>query len=349
MLHDSTSLHQHLDSIVSKNEFQKFKSTCFTICLAVIIFFLLLTLRENRFKIDDVASALALIPKSAYHTQKFTYYKAEIGIHSSRFSAKTKRFSVVKLNQDWIFVHIWKCGGTTIENRFDKHPGPYSAKIANNRKLFAFVRDPIEHFLSGFRECAFRIRGTKIQIDSIDPEVLDHANKLLFQTKNIDNHLHHAAHSLNRSEKKLAKYKSIFLGDINISQRLLKWLAQVKTNLNTKQPKTAAFCEAHSYPQISFLLQEHNLDWLENIVFIGDLSEFEYVMGYLGFGYIPPNTKIPRLSSTYNLPPEFYIEPKEVPVSILQEICKFVYLDYCYFNFPYPEECKEILLEKCGH
>ena len=36
--------------------------------------------------------------------------------------------------------------------------------------------------------------------------------------------------------------------------------------------------------------EEGNLNWLDNIVFIGDLSEFNNVLGYLGFGYVPPNS-----------------------------------------------------------
>ena len=63
----------------------------------------------------------------------------------------------------WLYRHIWKSGGTSIQFLpiINGHWKPLQQKglkyIAGYpRHIFTFVRDPIDHFISGFKESGKR-------------------------------------------------------------------------------------------------------------------------------------------------------------------------------------------------
>ena len=83
------------------------------------------------------------------------------------------RYFAIPLNQRYAFRHIFKNGGTTVrfqvdmqqpdDDEFDDdaldHDEYYATEeeiISNNQALIATVRDPIDHFLSGWSECGKR-------------------------------------------------------------------------------------------------------------------------------------------------------------------------------------------------
>ena len=63
----------------------------------------------------------------------------------------------------WLYRHIWKSGGTSMQNlptikrhqkEFIQQKGPKAIHFP--RHIFTFVRDPIDHFISGFKESGKR-------------------------------------------------------------------------------------------------------------------------------------------------------------------------------------------------
>eukprot|EP00562_Extubocellulus_spinifer_P009833 CAMPEP_0178504092 /NCGR_PEP_ID=MMETSP0696-20121128/18402_1 /TAXON_ID=265572 /ORGANISM="Extubocellulus spinifer, Strain CCMP396" /LENGTH=356 /DNA_ID=CAMNT_0020133291 /DNA_START=332 /DNA_END=1401 /DNA_ORIENTATION=- len=65
--------------------------------------------------------------------------------------------------QNWTYLHVMKAGGTTAFNQCgfstvpeeSKRWGPLRAEwMYRTSQVFTFVRDPVDHFLSGYKECA---------------------------------------------------------------------------------------------------------------------------------------------------------------------------------------------------
>eukprot|EP00578_Thalassiosira_sp_NH16_P007488 CAMPEP_0181110100 /NCGR_PEP_ID=MMETSP1071-20121207/18534_1 /TAXON_ID=35127 /ORGANISM="Thalassiosira sp., Strain NH16" /LENGTH=367 /DNA_ID=CAMNT_0023193849 /DNA_START=161 /DNA_END=1264 /DNA_ORIENTATION=+ len=61
------------------------------------------------------------------------------------------------LNKNYAFRHIFKSGGTTVQKLLGLgYHGHVSSERVGNRTLITLVRDPVDHFLSGWAECGVR-------------------------------------------------------------------------------------------------------------------------------------------------------------------------------------------------
>eukprot|EP00980_Cylindrotheca_fusiformis_P008314 scaffold1739_cov109-Cylindrotheca_fusiformis.AAC.6 len=88
------------------------------------------------------------------------------------YVAKTGKWHSVVLNKQYAYRHIFKNGGTTVEKQVSHRAIPkYRIK---NKTLIATVRDPLDHFLSGWQECGKRYKkemGWKMPVESYDKRI----------------------------------------------------------------------------------------------------------------------------------------------------------------------------------
>jgi hypothetical protein len=121
---------------------------------------------------------------SSRHQQKFISHKSSLQKAcpaSSLYESKTGRWAAVGLNLDWAYIHIWKSGGTTIEKQTGRgQRGLHDPTIRNRRHWMSLVRDPIDHFLSGWAECGMRSkRGRPWHniVKEYDGRIREHLNE----------------------------------------------------------------------------------------------------------------------------------------------------------------------------
>lgn len=71
--------------------------------------------------------------------------------------AGAKWFAIHMNGTNYAYRHILKCGGTLVHKlTSNKHT---RSEELGNHKMFTAVRDPIDHFLSGWAECGFRSKN----------------------------------------------------------------------------------------------------------------------------------------------------------------------------------------------
>jgi len=96
---------------------------------------------------------------SSNHQEKFIASKESLSTRfqkNKRMRVDTGEHATIKLNEEYAYIHIFKSGGTTIHLQTGRIEGYISDPEIENLKWFSFVRDPIDHFLSGWAECGDR-------------------------------------------------------------------------------------------------------------------------------------------------------------------------------------------------
>lgn len=97
--------------------------------------------------------------RSSYHQRKFLARKSRISSEFEarvRFQTQPQQYAAVVISPQFAFLHIWKNGGTTIVDLVGGKQSYLSEEWIQNRQWVAFVRDPIDRFLSAWAECGFR-------------------------------------------------------------------------------------------------------------------------------------------------------------------------------------------------
>lgn len=109
-----------------------------------------------------------LLDRSAAQQLKFLAKKdAMMHLFSKedRFHTQFDKYGGIVLSPRFAFLHIFKCGGTTLESMGAKSMRlPVLEEVETIKLWVTVVRDPIDHFLSGWGEC-----GDRGQIDNPVP------------------------------------------------------------------------------------------------------------------------------------------------------------------------------------
>jgi Sulfotransferase family len=194
-------------------------------------------------------------------------------------------------------IDVWKSGGTTIENQLHK-PQVAIEDIQNHSEWISFVRDPIDHFLSGYSECQLRYYAK------------NHGPLPAWDEADYD-------------------------------RRIREWLHKV-------QSKTQIYvnmCTLHSFPQANFFLDPQRgrgSKLYANIKAIGDMSELPALLERIAtfpYNYSQPSSNV---AATNRIKMQYYPARRDLlSNATLRAICRFVSLDYHFFNFQPPDTCQQ--------
>ncbi len=207
-----------------------------------------------------------------------------------------KYFAFV-LNEDYAFRHIFKSGGSTIEAQTGEIQ-VHQSKVGK-RHLITTVRDPIDHFLSGWAECG---------------------------------------------HQQLSAMRRLINLDAPYDDRIQAWLQFLKEESQKKMNRMMS-CGDHSHPQANFLFRsETEFDWDPKYAIIGDLDEMPGLLGMIGFPYNASIT-IGNMASENEIKNQYF--PRDASLlstRTIQDICRYVALDYYLFDFDPPSQCREELM-----
>jgi hypothetical protein len=131
---------------------------------------------------------------SAGHQQKFVSHKSslrKVFPLSALYHSVQGPFAAVALddNRDWAYIHIWKSGGTTIEKQTGRaQTGMRDPTIQRRERWMTLVRDPFDHFLSGWAECGMRFslgRPWHNMMYEFDGRIREHMNETRTTARNL--------------------------------------------------------------------------------------------------------------------------------------------------------------------
>lgn len=109
--------------------------------------------------------------RSMDHYRKFVARKDTIQDFfdiKKRYQPIVKRYGAIILSRQYAFLHIWKCGGTTVEELTTKRQMHLDDPSIQQRKWLGLVRDPIDRFLSAWAECGVRLYKGAINFDGFE-------------------------------------------------------------------------------------------------------------------------------------------------------------------------------------
>mmetsp|Transcript_21846 Transcript_21846/g.26760 ORF Transcript_21846/g.26760 Transcript_21846/m.26760 type:complete len:222 (+) Transcript_21846:359-1024(+) len=191
-------------------------------------------------------------------------------------------------------------GGTTITLMSDEIQERLTDPNVQDKDFVTFVRDPIDHFLSGWSEAEFRMYEFR-------NEKIAYSTELFTQDKTL--------YDL-RIKSFLNKLKDFAQQDI-------------KTSLNAL---------THALPQANFML-DLNGEIDHRVKVIGDITEMAEVLEMIGFTDFDPNKKGRDATKNFVKQKYFPVHKEMLSNETLKEICEFVAVDYYLFDFKIPEVC----------
>lgn len=243
------------------------------------------------------------LTRSMKHQEKFMARRSEIRSlfpMDTLYQPITSRYAAVVVSDSFAFLHIWKCGGTTV---VDLTPEEHDQLELNDkqiqeRKWFALVRDPIDRYISAWAECGMRLYNGEDTYDGYE------------------------------------KQSALNFLDDDYDFRLRAWLDEVK-----QFTPPAQFCHTHAFPQANFMLNsEGKID--DHLAFVGDLSELMGNLQLAGTELKPDAVGVGRDSSQDTVKMSYFAKQRELlSEETLLALCSFYAIDYFLFDFDPPEVC----------
>jgi hypothetical protein len=241
--------------------------------------------------------------RSSQHQRKFLARKGRIISQFPRpvrFQSQLDEYAAIIISDEFAFLHVWKCGGTTIAALVGDTQWRLNATEVQKREWVAFVRDPIDRFLSAWAECGFRQMQHEIQL-----EVMQHHTVLNWL-------------------------------DADYDFRVRAFLNEVR---DFTFPEPEMSCHTHAHPQANFMIDENGrLD--DHVTMVGDLSEMRPVLvDIVGFQNFSEEVKGRDSSSNTIKTEKFPAQRELLHDQTLLELCEFYAIDYFLFDFDPPAVC----------
>lgn len=243
------------------------------------------------------------LERSSNQQRKFLSRKSRIETQFDqriRFKSKPGEYAAIPISDQFAFLHIWKCGGTTISEQL----GPtsqfeLSAPVIQNKDWVALVRDPIDRFLSAWAECGFRQYKGTIAFGGFEEHTV------------------------------------LSWVDEDYDFRIRAFLNEVHDFI---YPVVWGSCHTHAHPQANFMINSKgHID--PHIKIVGDLSELESVVKMAGFNDYMDEV-VGRDASANNIKQTYFPSRRDLlSDQTILELCQFLALDYFLFDFDPPAIC----------
>ena len=263
-------------------------------------------------RMKELGMTQSLVQHQHYFERKDRIMESKA--HFSLLYNFTTPFAAYRLTDKFCFRHIFKNGGTTVESQTrSKHITHEEAMKCDF--WVVTVRDPIDHFFSGWRECGNRF-----------PDQLSFSPGNLVQTK-VDAYDARVRFWLKHTKRFATEGKEVC--------REKGYPLSVQ----------ACACAAHSFAQANFLLDTESGDTnktaVDNVEVVGDLHELPHLLRLVGFNF-DDNLPSERNSTLYEHYDDFAKRLDLVSNETMLSICEFLKLDYFLFNFKMPEACASL-------
>jgi hypothetical protein len=261
--------------------------------------------------------------------------------------------------------HIWKCGGTTMarqikaaaaRNNASSSSSPHQTALRSiaQSHYMTFVRDPVEHFLSGWAECGYRAvtknrhrrnqhRCHELRTSNMKWEDREDCLVLEWMARLNNRTFSSQEQQLQQQQRQENPVQH------HMDRMVLDWLKVTRTTSVVGTRRQKGSCSRHSFPQANFLLQDRNV--MEQLVLVADLRELKEVLTtILKLSY---NDKLEtgRNSSTVYEKQKFFPSRRLDWLSneTIRAVCEFVAIDYFLFDFDPPEPCRDFSANYTTH
>lgn len=200
------------------------------------------------------------------------------------------------------YRNIFKTGGTTI-SQGRKSLGYHKMQYL---PWLVVVRDPIDHFLSGWGEC-----GQRRQV---------------------------------RSATERWPYDERIRTWLNTTQTRARGGTHCSSPVQRRDPwVTECLCSAHSLAQANYLYNHVTGNLYDNVALVGDLRELPALLHLVG-APLPPTSR--RNSTQYARRDLYPRRVDWLSNATLLELCRFLALDYWLLNYTPPAICQQELFTK---